>query len=381
LLTVSCSTPAPSGSKEVQFASGQTSEGKITEGQLQDSLFRFANRFSTQVHEGLGALESSPDANLRNQALLRRLIYNSSALDISLGPSPQANLLDMVAFIELSRNVWKDYWQPKVFKSQGTSMSKSFDEASQEIWNIAATVMNKTQMNQLASLIKRWSEKNPDQISVENVRFSEFSKEAGASAQVMKDEVGGLLASVQGATQVGDRALLFSERALFYAQRAPFLWRLQAQAGTREVLAEAMSTLASTQSILEQEPKIRSLLRELSDTFTSLSSSIAVASEHPGTLNAASNLLSKLAESLQQMNKTLTSPNYPQTLSQLAGVSGAIDATTNRFLKKLLGVGAALIVLFGLVSFLSRLAYFWVTSRMSKRRGLRPDTKRFDRAA
>lgn len=381
ILGQSCSTPQPSSSKEVQFSSSQKAEGKVTEGQLQDSLLRFANRFSTQVREGLSSVEQSSDQNLRQQGLLRRLIYNSSAIDICLGPSPQANLLDMIAFIDLSRSVWKDYWEPKVFKSQAEQMNKSFDEASQGIWNIASTVMTQDQMRELSSLIERWREKNPDQTSVENVRFSEFSKETGASAQAMRDEVGGILASVQGATQVGDRAILLSERALFYAQRAPFLWRLQAQAGTREVLSEAMSTLASGQSILDQEPKIHSLLNDLRGTFESLTNSLTTASEHPATLNTASTLMTGFAETLREMNNTLGNPNYPQSLSQLAGVSGSVQKGTDRFLWKLLGVGALLILFFGLISLLSRLAFFWITSRMNANRKLRAQSSKFRKAA
>jgi hypothetical protein len=197
----------------------------------------------------------------------------------------------------------------------------------------------------------------------------------------MKDEVGGLLASVESATQVGDRAILLSERALFYAQRAPFLFRLQAQAGTREVLTEAMSTLSNAQSILAQEPRIHSLLGDLRDTFQSLSKSLTIASERPETIDAASTLMSHLAETLREMNKGLTNPNYPHALSQLAGISGTVQKQTDRLLWKLLGVGALLILFFGLISLLSRLAFFWLASRMTQKRRLRAHINRLDKAA
>lgn len=374
LVTLGCSSPTPSGSKEVSFASGQRTEGKITEAELQDSLFRFANRFSTDINEGMKGLEQSPDANVHNQALLRRLIYNAAVLDVALGPSPAANLLDMVAFVELSRIVWNDYWQPKVFKEQGAPVTKAFQASSDEIWGIAKEVMNKDQISDLSKLIRRWREKNPDQTSVENIRFSEFSKEAGASAQAMQKDVGGLMASIQGATQVGDRALLFSERALFYAQRAPFLLRLQARAGTREALAEAMSTLSSTQSLVDQEPKIRALTDDISRTFASLAQSLAAASVHSDTLSLGSKALVDMASVLREWNRTLQSPKYGETLERLTNLSGVIDSRTNRLLWKVFALGASLILLFGLVSLGSRLAYHSLARRMrsNKRKAKSP---------
>jgi len=371
LAAMSCSSPSSMGSKEASFASGQAAGEKITEAQLQDSLFRFANRFASEVHDGTKNLESSPDPNIQGQALLRRLIYDSAVLDISLGPSPQANLLDMVAFIELSRGIWNDYWVPQLFKEQGAAMSSSFKQASDEIWSIAAKVMNEEQRNQLAKLVQRWRQKNPGQTAVENVRFSEFSKEAGARAEAMQSEVGGLLSSIQGATQAGDRAVLFSERALFFAQRAPFLWRLQAQAGTREVLSEAMTTLASSKAILDQQPQIHSLLNDVSETFASMSESLKSIDQHPDALKYGTTMITRLAEVLREWNRTLSSPQYGASLSKVSTISESIDLHANRFLWKLFGIGASLILLFGLVTLGSRLAYLKMSRGMIRRRRMR----------
>jgi hypothetical protein len=354
----------------VNFASGQSSGEKMTEAELQDSLFRFANRFAAETRESLKDLENSPDPNIRAQAQLRLLIYDSAALDIALGPSPQANLLDMIAFIELCRGTWNEYWMPKVFKDQGIPMSKSFKNASGEIWSIAGRVMTPDQKNQLAKLIQRWREINPGQTTVENVRFSEFSKESGARAEQMQNDVRGLLASIQRATQTGDRAILLGERAIFYAQRAPFLWRLQARAGTREILNEAMTTLSASQAILDQQPRIHTLLKDVSDTFASLSNSVDKVGQHPEVVASVSDAFARFSEVLREWNRTLSSPQYKASLTQLSNLSDAIDRRTNRLLWKAFALGASLILLFGVVSLLSRLMYLRLSRRMiEKSRG------------
>jgi hypothetical protein len=376
-----CSAPAPKESKEVSFASGRTSEGKITEAQLQDSLFRFANRFSSNAQDALKPLEESQDPVIRTQALMRRLLYNSAALDITLGVSPQTNLLDMVAFIELSRSVWKQYWVPKVFKSEGDPMRRAFETASHEIWGIASEVMSEDQRKLLTQLIQKWREKNPDQIAVENVRFSEFAKETGAQAQAMQSDVGGLLAGISRATQTGDRALLFSERALFYAQRAPFLWRLQAQAGTREVLSEAMTTLGSLNGLLEQEPRARALMKDLTATFAAINQTLETAAAHPEALQYSSTTLSRITEVLREMDRTLSNAQSRPGPSQFAAAVQSVDFGANRFLWKTFVLGAVLIFLFGIVSLGSRLAYFWITNRSMRRKSARPSAERRHKAA
>lgn len=381
LAVVGCSSPSSSGSKEVSFTPEQASGAKMTEAELQDSLFRYANSFSAEVHDGTKNIENSSDPNLRAQAFLRRLIYNSAALDIALGPSPQANLLDMVAFIELCRGVWNDYWMPHLFKGQGSAMSQKFKEASDEIWSLASKVMTPDQKDQLAKLIQRWREKNPDQTSVENVRFSQFSKEAGARAQEMQSEVGGLLAGIKGATVAGDRAVLLGERALFYAQRAPFLWRAQAQAGAREVLNEAMSTLASSQSLLDQQPRIHLLLKDVSDTFASLTRSLETADQHQNVIASASGVFVHLAEVLKEWNRTLSSPQYKASLSKISDLSDAIDRRTNRLLWKAFALGTGLILLFGLVTLGSRLAYLRLSRRIIEKSRERISTHERRRAA
>lgn len=373
LITVSaCAAPSPRGAKEVEFATGEGPEDKITEAQLQDSIFRFANLFSAQVREGLRNIENSTDPKARYQALSQGLRYMSSALDIALGPSPEANLLDMITFIELSRSVWGSYWIPEVFHEAGIPMAQMFEQGSERVWRLASGVLNDQQKKQLAALIRRWRQENMDQIAVENVRLSEFSQESGARARQMEEEVGGLLSAVDAATVVGDRALLFSERALFYAQRAPFLLRLQAQLGTREAVTEGMLALRSSQRVLEQEPRLRRILQDMNATLASLNQLFSQAAQSPEITRLANQMVARLAEVLQQWNSMLSTPPSRESVSRLARLTETVDARVNQYLWKFFGLGVALILFAGLVSLGSRLAHHRLVERREEKRASRP---------
>ncbi|MFL5813591.1 MAG: hypothetical protein ACJ763_08440 [Bdellovibrionia bacterium] len=367
----SCSSPSARGAKQVSIGGDKAPPGKVTEAQLQEELFRFANRFSGDVREGLRELENSPNPQIRNQALLRRIMYNSAALDICLGPSPEANLLDMLAFVQLSQQVWDDYWVPEVFKEPGRPLSNQFKRIVDEAWRIGGQVLNDEQRSQIRNIVQRWRQQHSSQIAVENVRFSEFAVEAGGRAKEMQDEVGGILSSVQGATVVGDRALLFSERALFYAQRAPFLLRMQAQAGTREVLTEAMGVLAPGQEILNQSPHLHAILNDLNVTLASASRLLSQATDHPEAIKSSGDIVRHFADVLREWNDIQAAPSVGARSSQLAGIAESVDARANRMLWKVFGVGCGFIILSGLVLFAALSAYWWMTRRYMRRRRAR----------
>lgn len=367
-----CSTPPPRGSKSVNFVQNKDSKSKINETQLQDDLFRFGNRFSADIKDSLTASENSPNAKIRHQALLRRLTYNSGALDIILGPSPEANLLDMVVFVELSKNVWSDFWKPQVFKELGAPMERSFVDASQEIWSIASKVLNDGQKAHLANLIRKWRELNPKNINIENVRFSEFSNEVGARSAEMESEIGGVGAAIQGATSVGDQALLLSERALFFAQRAPFLWRLHARAALLDAVGDSTDLLRSSESFLQQEPQMRALLGELNQTLSAATQLMALVSEHPDAMTNASGALKRLTDVLRELNQASRSNGVR---SQLAGVSASIDTGADRFLWKVFVLGCALIVFMAAALLGSRFVWWWMQGQLESRRGRKEESK------
>jgi hypothetical protein len=298
--------------------------------------------------------------------LKHRLTYISSALDISLGPSPEANLLDMIAFIELSRSALERYWIPKVFGQRGLPLKKAFDVCAEEIWNIASKVLNPHQRKVLESIIQRWIRENPNQIFVEGVRLSQFSYTAGAKAK--QNEVGGILASVGRATVAADEAILLGQRALYYAQRAPFLMRLQAQASVQELTEEIgqlsaepapfHQTTGNLNSVLLNSQSLLKITQFTLDQLRNFHQEIG--SPKAQDLMQAVN---QMNHAITQLSQLLTSPQFQNDLRSFGTGTAQLETLSNRMFIKIGILIAFLMTFAGLVIVTSKIAYDRVNFR------------------
>jgi hypothetical protein len=282
---------------------GLKSGQPVTQEALQAELLRFESQFSAGVEDASRALESSPNMDVRYIAMRNRLNYASNSLEIATGASPETDLLDLVTLVELSKGALESYWIPKVFGASGKSLDDQFRRSEQQIWNIVGKVLNSEQQQKLRGYLIRWKQIHPNQVYVESVRLSAFAF-AGGLQPSEQDDVGGLFASVEKATQTADEARLFAARALYYAERAPMLMRLQAKVGSREILYE-------------------------------------------------------IGTSLEQAKGP--------ALQQMSGIGEAIEKAEDRFLFKLGGVGAVLIVFFWGMALLSKVLYLSVSRRHEMR--------------
>ena len=374
-----CATPERRASQSASFAAGDHTEstGRVSEAELQDDLLRFESQFNAQIQSASEGLEHSPNSKIRYRAALNRLIYSSNSLGIALGPSPEANLLDMVTFIELSQGVLRRHWLPKVFGPAGRPLEQAFSDSSRQIWAIAAKVLGPKQRELLQNVISTWQRKHPDQINVETVRLSAFATEAGARAAGLDENVGGLFASVQQSTQAVDSARLFAERALYFAERAPFLFRLQARLGADEIMDDAGLNLAKLPAAMGNKRELSDLLKEVRQTLLVLHSASADAretvrsvgtlmdqvSKNPQTAQSASATITQLTALLKEWNHLLTSTSSQRGASQMAGIAGNVDQVGNQFLSKLAWIGAGLITLFWLLFFVAKLSYQYFLRR------------------
>jgi hypothetical protein len=211
---------------------------------LQQDLQRFANQFVETVTQALRELERSPTREVSDAALYRNLLYASAAIDIATGPYPEVNLLDMLAFIRLSRSVVDGYWVPQVYGAEeGRALAETFEAAERDLWEVAAQVLDETRRADVTSLIDDWRAAWPNQIRVEGIRLTDFSVVAGEAARDRAERARGLLASVKSASQSADNALLLAERAMFLTHRLPTLLRLQARLAAREIISDAIDRL------------------------------------------------------------------------------------------------------------------------------------------
>jgi hypothetical protein len=373
---VNCSTPSTSRGEKVEFypvlesEQGGISGEKLSRAELEDAILRFEGRFISQISDAFHPLGLSSSNAIRRQAMRTKLNYSAYSLAISLGAIPEQNLLDMIVFIDLIRDVFRDHWLPHVFKDEGKPVLAALEKASINLEKLASHYLSPAQIAEVKGMVDAWHHQNPNIIAVETVRLSDFSAKAGARATQIKNQISGLLAPVKGATVAADLALTLGERGLFYAQRAPFLIRMQSTAAVQDILNEVESTLDLLPLSPDDLKQIHTLLAEskeiLSESQITLESLQPVVSElrqlmellskNPRILEISGKLMENLLEALRESNQMIKSGAL-SNVNQIGGVANRIKTEIRGFLLDLLLIGALLILFTGIVYVLAKLTY------------------------
>jgi hypothetical protein len=276
----------------------------------------------------------------------------------------------MIVFIELIRDVFRDYWLPEIFKDEGKPILVALEQASQDLQRMAITYLSPNQLAEIKALVDHWHQQNPDIVAVETVRLTDFSPKAGARAKQIESGISGLLAPVKGATAAADRALLLGERGLFYAQRAPFLMRMQSAAAVQDILEEVESTLSElplspsdlkeAQTLLAKSKELLSesqlTLRDLFPILVELRKLTELMGKHPGIIAGGENLAGNLLGVLKEFNQ-LSKSGALLNGGQIVGIADRIKTESRQFLILLFLVGALLILMTGIVYVLAKLTY------------------------
>jgi hypothetical protein len=228
--------------------------------ELQQDMERYASQLTERVTQALEALERSSNAAISDAALKHNLLSASAAVDIATGPFADVNLLDMLVFVRLSREVVEEYWVPEVYGTGGEDLQHAYRKSEEDLWTIADKVMDEERKRDLMDLIDQWRAANPEQVRVEGLRLGDFAAAAGEAARARAAKAKGLLSSVRSATQAADQALLLAERARFLVHRMPFLIRLQARIAAREIVSDTVSQLRAVVGNLPGAPLVRRLV-------------------------------------------------------------------------------------------------------------------------
>lgn len=266
LMSHGCSSPTPSGAQEVSYGhNGKKST--MTQVELQEYLQRLSSNFIENLSSSMRDLFKDQNPEVRQAAMRQLLLYSSSILDIASAPYPEVNLLDMVVFLRLNREVLEGYWIPHVFGAKGDELLGAFRESEKRIQEVLNQVSTPAQQAKLAAYIDQWRAENPDQHQVVWVRLFDFTKKIGRIEAQRNEEVGGLMASVKGAVVAGDQVVLMGNRAMFLGQRIPFLLRLQARLGAQEIVSDTIGELAQGGKVVD---RIAPLVESLSNMVTQM---------------------------------------------------------------------------------------------------------------
>jgi len=236
----------------------------VTQAEIQQSVQRFCGQFIDRIVDAMTqlatSLATSGNRLASDTALRSTLLYASSSLDIATGPLPEVNVLDMVVFIRLCREVFETHWLP-YYGEAARAVEMAFESADREMLSLAGDVLSDEQLHRLTDLIAAWRTENPNQVRVEWVRLLDFSHHAGAVETERQRQAGGLMADVKKAGQVADRAVLLAERGMFLANRMPFLLRTQARLGSREIMSDALTQIGSRDATAAVSRPIDSILK------------------------------------------------------------------------------------------------------------------------
>lgn len=275
---------------------------------LQLQLQRFSDDFGGRTTQALDEYAHSIGTE-KGRVLALQLKLRSLAAMISVvsGPSPHANLLDVVTMNTLTRKMVEDYW----IKTPGGEHFQAWLGNARVLetnaWNLTVNVLKPEQREELRKSIDEWYERNPDLRDGflarphELVTLMARHRKGGTDLNSVFSFVGidptiGLDPAVREVTQTR----LFAERAMFTFQRMPFLLRFQTELLAYQLMdiPEVQRVLTNTASISESAERISRTTAELPELITTERKAIIAALEQQE---------GKLRELSAEVNRTLVS--------------------------------------------------------------------------
>jgi hypothetical protein len=314
---------------------GQASQPDPLE--LQVRIDRFTDNFSLRTAE---ALEDYAKKTGTESALIESLQFRlgsaSAVTSIASGPNPNANLMDMVAVVTLSRMAVEDRWMKATNQPALEPWLATSRELETNIWQLAASEWTPAYVKELHETIDRWIAQNPQARGTFFVRPQEF-----ASMVVHKDKVETDVHSVFSMVNLDPTAgldpavreitktRLLAERAMFTFQRMPYLLRLQTELLAYRLTDQPEVRLALTNTTLlaDSADRISRATESVSQTAAQLPDRIST--ERKEILAALDQQEGKLRDLSAQVDHALQSGEKMST--SLNTTIGTFDGLMKRF--------------------------------------------------
>jgi hypothetical protein len=265
--------------------------------EVQQTLLRFADEYSTRMVIGVDKLQRGTNAPDPSEILKWKIALNAETVSIAAGQNAVANLLDMTVFVTMMRTALEERWQPEVFGESARPMLESARNGETEIWRLVGTVLTPEQQAELRRSIDLWHSQNPLPESVLAVsslgiasQLAEASKdnavEPGSVFSLLKvDPLSGLDPAVREIAQTR----MFAERALFVTQKMPMLLRWQTE----------LLTINATET-----PAVQQLVSNSTQISASVDRFARVAEQLPGQVSTERE---EILKALQAQEKDVSS--------------------------------------------------------------------------
>jgi hypothetical protein len=305
--------------------------------ELQVKIDRFTDNFSIRTAQALeDYAKKTGTESARIESLQLRLLSASAVTSIASGPNPNANLMDLVAVVTLSRMAVEDRWMKATNQPALEPWLATSRELETNIWQLAASEWTPAYVKELRETIGRWIAQNPEARGTFFVRPQEFASTAvhkdkvetdvnSVFSMVNLDPTAGLDPAVREIT----KTRLLAERAMFTFQRMPFLLRLQTELLAYRLTDQPEVRLALTNTTLlaESADRISRATESVSQTAAQLPERIST--ERKEILIALDQQEGKLRDLSAQVDHALQSGEKMST--SLNTTLGTFDALMKRF--------------------------------------------------
>ena len=156
--------------------------GKLTQAGLQAEVMSFADEYVLTIRQAMDEMNRAGLAPSQRAILNRsKVLLSATAMSIAAGRNPAANLLDMVVFLTLERQVLEDYWIPKFYGDKARVLLKAVSRLEKEIWAMAGELLPPEQQENLRAMIREWRAAHPEQHLLGNVRLHTLAGLRGES--------------------------------------------------------------------------------------------------------------------------------------------------------------------------------------------------------
>ena len=151
--------------------------------ELQARLMSFADRYLSKVAQATVNYEKVVQTQEAKGFGLSTFIFPGlTVVRLAAGGDPASDLIDMVVFASLQREVLEAGWAEEVLGSHADELIAAQKSLEAQIWKLAAEVLTPIQQTELRQLIKEWRKANPQQRFVSGVHFDEVAILRGKSS-------------------------------------------------------------------------------------------------------------------------------------------------------------------------------------------------------
>jgi hypothetical protein len=299
------------------FEQNTPSSTRPTALELQARLMSYADRYlAKSSHVTENYLKSVKTREAKEFALSTFVYPGLTVISIAAGDDPVTDLIDMLVFVSLQREVMKSGWAQEILGNHAGELLAIQKNLEDQIWLIASEVLEPQQQTELRRLIQAWRKANPQQRVVTGVSFDDVAKIRGKNAYSKSlHDFSGLLAPIDKAVEETEEIRLLAERGIFLSERMPRL--LMAQA--RNIAHEQISPEEIDQMVADFNTMSRSVSKAEQD-FASLPE--VLARERQAWLKAWDQRQNQISTMLNQSVPALeasrnVSTDIRETLTQL----------------------------------------------------------------